>query len=171
LNTNTASLINSLTLNNPYSSQPSPAYTTASAFTSGSGQQFRVSAYNGVGQGPYSTTQTCTALSFPTGTVTLSEGAITPTSVTFSWSALTTGTGGSTIIFYAVEYSSTSSSSGFSQLNALSSGIVTSYTHSPGPVFPSGASLYYRVRAVNNVGYSLSYSSVLTVTADSEPVS
>jgi len=164
----TPELIMSWTLTNPHFTQSSATYTTANAFTSGSSQDFRISAFNGVGQGVYSSI-TCTALTFPTETVTLTQGEVRPTSVTLSWDALTTGTGGSSIIFYAVEYSSTSSTSDFTQLNALSEGLYTSYTHNPASVFPSGATLYYRVRAVNSVGYSESYSTVLTVTADTVP--
>ena len=121
-----------------------------------------------MGQGVYSTI-TCTALTFPTGTVTLTQGTVRPTSVAISWGALTTGTGGTAITFYAVEFSTTSSTSGFTQGNALSEGLYTSYTHTPGYVFASGSTLYYRVRAVNAVGYSTSYSQVLTVTACSVP--
>ena len=43
--------------------------------------------------------------------------------------------------------------------------------HSPGYIFPSGQVNYYRVRAVNSVGYSSYYSAVLTVTSDSIPTS
>lgn len=110
-------------------------------------------------------------MTFPTGTVSLSVGTVNPMNITISWGALTTNTGGLPITFYAVEYSSTSSSSGFVQLNSYSEGLYTQYTHVSSTIFPSGGYVYYRVRAVNSVGYSSYYSAVLQVTCDSIPTS
>ena len=170
VNTDTTTLVTSTILTNSHSNQVSP-YTTTNAFTVSSVQQFRVSAFNGVGQGPYSTTISCTTNTFPTGTVTLVQGAVHPLNVTLSWPSLTTGTGGVSVTFYAIEYSTTSSTTGFVQVNAYTEGLYLTYTHVSSTVFASGSSIYYRARAANSVGYSPNYSTVLTVTACSIPTS
>lgn len=77
-------------------------------------------------------------MTFPTAAVTLVAGVPHPLDIAISWAALSTGTGGLPITFYAIEYSSTSSTTGFVQLNAYSEGLYTVYTHVVSTVFPAG---------------------------------
>lgn len=78
----------------------------------------------------------------------LTAGTINPTNMTFSWDELIdpVKNGGDSIIFYSVEWSSTSATNGFTVVNAGGAKVL-SYTHSPGSVFASGSTHYYRVRA------------------------
>lgn len=77
----------------------------------------------------------------------LTAGAINPTNMTFTWDELTDArNGGDPIILYSVEWSNTSATTGFTVLNAGGSKVL-SYTYSPGWVFPSGSTHYFRVRA------------------------
>ena len=103
--------------------------------------------------------------------MTLVAGAAHPLNITISWTALATGTGGVAITFYAVEYSSASSTSGFVQVNSYTEGLYTTYTHVVSTTFTGGAPNYYRVRAVNSVGYSTVYSAVISIVAPSIPLS
>ncbi len=99
--------------------------------------------------------------------------AVKVLNITISWSAVATGaaTGNCPITFYAVEVSSTSSTSGFVQLNSISEGLYTQYIHVFSTPFPSASTIYYRVRANNGVGYTTGYSSILSVVTISVPTS
>lgn len=145
-----------------------------SGFSANTTYNFRLKAQNTQGSGPASDVTQIKSDSVPSGMGPLTAGTINPTNMTFSWDELTdtVKTGGDPIIFYSVEYSSTSATTGFTVLNAGGSKVLT-YTHSPGTVFTSGSTHYYRVRAQNSVGMGLttSYSTVLTMVADKIPQS
>jgi hypothetical protein len=92
----------------------------------------------------------------------LTAANVTPTAITISWPTLTSSqTGGDPIIFYSVEGSPDRTT-----WTVLNNGglLALNYTHTlAGGVFPAGSTVFYRVRAQNNVGLSSVYSAVLSV--------
>ena len=86
---------------------------------------------------------------------------VSPLSVTLNWTELTDArNGGDYPIFYQVEWSLNNST--WTALNA-GGPLVFTYTHTVTTPFASGASIYYRLKAANNVGLGAPSSALLVV--------
>jgi hypothetical protein len=139
-------------------------------FSSGSTQNYKVCAENGVGLGACGTVA-ITADATPTAAnaPVVDPNNISPTSIYLTWTEITsTYNGGDTVVYYRLEWEQTTNN--WVELTTYTVGgpIQTSYTHTPGYIFTSGATINYRISAMNGVGYGV-YSSTTPVLCDAVP--
>jgi hypothetical protein len=159
--------INSTTVFTVLYDGPALTFSQTSGWLWNTTYEYQVRAKNSLGLGVSSTSliiktsidpASCT---LPTGMSMPSLVDVSPLSVTLNWTELTDArNGGDYPIFYQVEWSLDNST--WTALNA-GGGLVFSYTHTVTTPFASGASIYYRLKAANNVGLGAPSSALLVV--------
>jgi hypothetical protein len=102
---------------------------------------------------------------------TTNAANIYPTWIYLTWSAITADaqTGRDPAIFYDLQWDSGTNQATWTSLYTQSQGLITAYNHTPGVIFPNGKTIYYKLRAKNNVDFG-PFSTILSVTCDRTPV-
>ncbi len=134
---------------------------------------------NGVGYS-LSVSNTVTVLTdgYPIYMNTPIGGAVTPTSISLSWTALTdmVKNSGDIPIYYRVEWYNRETDQynpTWDEVSKESSGLRFEFTHgrtAAQGVFPSGSTQKYRIIAKNNVGLGVNPSAELEIVADEVPI-
>ncbi|MGH7607491.1 MAG: fibronectin type III domain-containing protein [Gemmatimonadales bacterium] len=126
------------------------SFHNTTGLTAGTSYAYRVRAYNGTGTSPYSNTATAATFA-PLSPPTLNSPAVSGSSITLTWSFTWPGGLASSQDGYILEQSTTSSTSGFTQVFSVASR-TSPYTHTLTNRAPG--TYYYRVRAVTTQGTS-----------------